>query len=181
MKTYTCRRCRADIPAYIHRELPPRRRRRVHLHLNGCATCYAFYRNLHDVDDELRATMPLIGVADTLQLARVWRGIQTEMRPPRPSYGHWRVRYSLAMAIFVLAVVLPWRFAAQQARALPVQPTPRVQTEVTEAVARHVVVMATAEAGLARVSQASSLSAGRFATPAIVRNDAPTIIATDTP
>lgn len=180
MKTYTCRRCRGDIPAYIHRELPIRRRRRVHLHLNGCAACYAYYRHLRDVDDELRATMPVIGVPDALQLARVWRGIQAEMRPARPAYGHWRMRYSLALAMMVLAIVLPWRFAAQQARALPVPPTPQTQTEVTEAIVRHV-AMATPEAGPSLASYAPSLRSDRFATPAIVRNDAPTTIATDTP
>ncbi|MCA9906107.1 MAG: hypothetical protein KC547_19765, partial [Anaerolineae bacterium] len=142
--------------------------------------CYAYYRHLRDVDNDLRATLPLIGVADAPQLLRVWRGIQAEMRPARPAYGHWRMRYSLAMAMIVLAIALPWQFAAQQARALPAQPTPRDLTDVTEAVVQHV-AMATPEAGLAQASPALSLNAGRFATPAIVRNDAPTTIATDTP
>ncbi len=181
MKTYTCRRCRADIPAYIHRELPPRRRRRVHLHLNGCAACYAFYRNLRDVDAELRATIPLIGIADAPQLAQVWRGIQAEMRPQRPAYGHWRMRYSLAMVVLVLAVILPWRFSAEQVRALPTQPTPRVQTDTTEAIVSHVVVMATPDASRDTEPAPLATNDERAETPAIVRNDAPKIIATDTP
>jgi anti-sigma factor RsiW len=47
---YSCSHCQAELTAYLHGELPPRRRKRAAQHLNGCAACYAVYRQMRDFD-----------------------------------------------------------------------------------------------------------------------------------
>jgi anti-sigma factor RsiW len=172
MLTYTCRRCRAEIPAYIHRELTPRRRQRVHLHLNGCAACYTLYLHMRDQDRELAAALPRLGAADAPQLAHIWRGIQNEMRPKTRTHSlKRRMRYSLAVTAMAVALLLPWTFYHGQAlAALPLPPTPQQTAVRTYAQSSRVAALSTAQA----------LAAAQ-ATPSFQSNSAPPMLATDTP
>lgn len=169
---YSCRRCRADIPAYLHRELTPRRRRRFGQHLNQCAACYAVYRQMRDQDRDLSARLPRIGTADEPQLARIWRGIQADLRPAASTRAlHWRMRYSVAVAVLATALVLPWLIQPRQALALPLPPTPHQHT-ITYTHTQRVVAMSTDSPVMSTLAQA---------TPAFQPNDAPILLATDTP
>ena len=122
----TCRRCRADLPAYIHRELTPRRRQRVSQHLAACADCYRAYREHSDLDRELRGLYSA-GAPNEVQLQHMWQGVRAGLRPAQVQmYPRWRMRYSAALAVLALAIMLPWTFYEGRAWAGPFPPTPQV-------------------------------------------------------
>jgi anti-sigma factor RsiW len=168
----SCRQCRADIPAYVHHELSARRRQRMHQHLNACADCYLVYRQTRDQDRDLSARLPQIGSASAPQLARVWRGIQAEMRSSTSTHAlRWRMRYSVAVAVLAAAMLLPWLFQPQSALALPLPPTPQQHT-TTRTDMHRVVAMST---------DMPDWGVRQGATPAFQPNDAPLLLTTDTP
>lgn len=122
----SCQSCRAKLPAYLHRELNPRLRRRVAAHLNNCPACYAAYRQHQDIGRDLQSSLPAFGQPDHAQLGRVWRAVQAEMNQPRRSFQPvFRARYSLGVVALLITLVLPWVFGSQShVMALPMLPTP---------------------------------------------------------
>jgi anti-sigma factor RsiW len=166
---YTCRHCRAELTAYIHKQLSPRRRQRVGHHLNACADCYALYRQLRDVDRDLAASLPLVGQPGRQQLAGMWQGIQAQISAPRRTIPVFRLRYGVAMMLAVMSLVLPWTFNRQAAYALPLPPTPAHTSRITNA--PDVIAIATADAP----------TVGFVPTPTLEANDAPDASATETP
>ncbi len=170
MLKMTCCRCRADLPAYIHRELPRRRRQRVGQHLAACAECYRIYCEYGDLDRELRAVLAA-GAPSNVQLQQIWQGVRAELRPTRAQpYPRWRMRYSAALALLALAIMLPWTFNDRRAMAVPLPPTPHViaQTDVHKPV-------------LSLATPAPVATRARTATPDFEPNDAPNLQTTDTP
>jgi anti-sigma factor RsiW len=74
------------LPAYVARELDPRRRMRVAKHLSNCAECRAALIRESNLARDLKATMPHIGEPRPGQLARLWPAIRAEIaRAPRRS------------------------------------------------------------------------------------------------
>ncbi|MDX2136775.1 MAG: zf-HC2 domain-containing protein [Chloroflexota bacterium] len=166
---YTCRHCRAELTAYIHRQLSPQRRQRVGRHLNACANCYTLYRQLRDVDRELQTSLPLLGQPGRRQLSGMWQGIQTQISAPRRTVPVFRVRYGVAVMLAVMALALPWSFNRAPAYALPLPPTPVHTVRITNA--PDAIAMATADAP----------TVGFVPTPTLEANDAPDVSATETP
>jgi predicted anti-sigma-YlaC factor YlaD len=122
----TCQGCRAKLPAYLHRELNPRLRRRVAAHLNNCPSCYAAYRQQQEMARELDAMLPGFARPDRAQLGRVWAAVQADMHQPRRSFRPvFRARYSLGVVALLVTLALPWMLGNQsRALALPMPPTP---------------------------------------------------------
>lgn len=122
----SCQNCRAKLPAYLHRELNPRLRRRVAAHLNNCPACYAAYREQQDIARELQDMLPAFGQTDSVQLGRMWSAVQTEMAQPQRRFQPvFRARYSLGVVALLVALALPWMLGGQsRALALPMPPTP---------------------------------------------------------
>jgi anti-sigma factor RsiW len=167
-----CRRCRADLPAYIHRELTPRRRQRVSQHLTACADCYRAYREHSDLDRELRSIYSA-GAPSNAQLQHMWQGVRAELRPAQGQmYPRWRMRYSAALAVLALAIMLPWTFQEGRALAVPLPPTPQIVNQTDSRLPQVVMSLSTPAPAATRTRQA---------TPVFQPNDAPTLLATDTP
>jgi anti-sigma factor RsiW len=142
---FSCRECRAHLPAYLHRELKPRLRRRVAQHLNGCPACYAQYRAHRDLAQELSSVLPRVGAADSSRLGKIWSGVQMEMAQPKAS--RYRARFSMAAAALVATLALPWALGShQRVLAVPDPPTPQTTTLRDTPAVETDVAVATAEA-----------------------------------
>ena len=174
---YSCSHCQSELTAYLHGELPPRRRKRAAQHLNACTTCYAVYRRMRDFDSDLRADLPRLGQADQRQLNRVWQGVQAGLAPA-PSAAvmpQFRLRYGVALVALVIALLVPYSLGRQQALALPLPPTPQNSNE-PQTLPPDVVAMATASPMTIGVRRIVSVEP-----PAFLPNDAPQVPATETP
>lgn len=175
--SYTCPQCRAALYPYIRRELTPARRKLVAQHLDGCAACYAEYRRIQSFDGDLGGALTRLGAPNTLQLAHVWAGVQTQIRVP--TYGQrgtFRMRYGVALVLLVASLLLPRLLHHQQAMAVPLPPTPGSQAqEVTHPAGE--IAMATPNPGSANEGGALYT----LATPGFAPNHAPDASATETP
>lgn len=137
----TCRTCQTHLVAYLHNQLSPRTRRRVGQHLSHCAACYGVYVGQRGLSQELAADLPRVGQATTPQLGRVWTAIQADMARPRTVPRRHVMRYTFAVAVLVLAVLLPWSLNTRQiALAVPSHPTVPLTETVTETPPSQVVM-----------------------------------------
>ncbi|MFQ3566489.1 MAG: zf-HC2 domain-containing protein [Aggregatilineales bacterium] len=130
MKTINCQTCRAHLPGYAARELPPRLRALVGAHLDACPACYGIYRRQRLLMGELEHTLPLVGQPDLAGLGRIWSAVQVEMKRPRPSaFQRVSKRQGATALLLLLVLLLPWSFdAPSMTRALPLLPTPAQET-----------------------------------------------------
>ncbi len=103
-----CRRCRAMLPAYVHRELQPRARRRVSAHLARCAACDAEFGRQCVLTRALTDEIAAVG-RTTPPLGRMWSQIQAQMVQPRARRGAVRFhkRYGAAAVLLIAALLLP--------------------------------------------------------------------------
>jgi anti-sigma factor RsiW len=131
----TCTDCRDLLPRYHARELSPRLRSRVGTHLDSCDACYAIYCDHRAVARELASEVPLIGSHDVPRFQHMWNTVQVEMQRSRRAVWQrspWRL--SIAVAILLAGMLLPWMANAGRwsALALPAPPTPVDTSEVLE-------------------------------------------------
>lgn len=129
-----CRVCREHLPGYIARELAPAVRSQVAEHIQTCDACYAAYVHQRELSSELSRTLP--GLGNPLpSLDRIWAGVEAEMRAPkRPTISFEQARYSVAVVLLMIVLLLPWSLRAHQFN-LPTPPTPdTVNTPATPAV-----------------------------------------------
>lgn len=161
----TCRTCRNHLPAYLHRELPPKLRAEVAEHLQDCDACYALSVQQRDLSNDLSRSLPAFG-SPVSGLDRIWSAVQADMAQSRrePEVLE-KVRYSIVALIFVLALLLPWTVRGQRLT-LPTPPTPAVSTPRGTPV------------GVAFAPYTITFSS---LTPPIQSNNAPELGATDTP
>ncbi len=119
----SCRVCREHLPGYISRELTTAARSQVAEHIQTCNACYAVYVHQRELSSELSRTLPGLG-SPLPSLERIWAGVEAEMRAPkRQSISLEQARYSLAVVLLVIALLLPWSIRAHQFN-LPTPPTP---------------------------------------------------------
>jgi anti-sigma factor RsiW len=163
---YTCHHVKSDLLPYVRRELSPARRRLVAQHLDTCAACYAEYRRVQAFDGDLGGALPRIGMPNTLQLAHVWAGVQTQIAngyAPRPQF---RLRYGAVLILLVMSLLLPYSLHQRHGMAVPLPPTPQI-TEIA---------LATGEPTHSRAQTLYTQT-----TPGFSPNDAPSVSATETP
>lgn len=136
MFSIECRHCRSLLPAYIHRELSPRARRRVAAHLSRCDSCSAVYIDYREVARTLKSDMPAIGRG--FDQGRGWAAVQERLSQPTASpRKRFQKRYGAAALLVVAALVLPGlsanapRAFALQLR-LPLQQTPPAWVETAD-------------------------------------------------
>ncbi len=174
--SHTCRQCRAALYPYVRRELTPNKRRFVAQHLETCTTCYAEYRRIRAFEGDLGGALAQLGVPSPLQLAHVWAGVQTQIAAPNEGHGlHFRMRYGAALALLVVALVIPWLLHHQQSMTVPLPPTPQTQTQL---VTHPAIIIAMATPNAVTIHASAPYTE---ATPAFARNDAPDLSATQTP
>lgn len=124
---YSCRHCRTLLPGYIQRELSPKERERVSLHLNSCAACYVVYTEQRQLMNELAFSVPRIG-AGAPRLDKMRAAVMAEMqRPaaPAPRVRLYQARYSLAALVLMVALLLPW---SMRAHSFPLPTPPQPET-----------------------------------------------------
>jgi anti-sigma factor RsiW len=177
MFSFECRHCRARLPAYIHRELSPRARRRVAAHLSRCDSCNAAYIDYRDAAGSLKADIPAVG--REFDRGRGWAAVQARLSKPDSSpRKRFQKRYGAAALLVAAALVLPGltvnapRAFALQTR-LPLQQTPPIWVDSADTPdhgAPSIRVSATPGAKL----DTPSVSA---VTPPAQPNYAPTLIA----
>ena len=98
----TCRDCRADLPAYLDRDLPRADRSRVAAHLESCSRCHAEYCRLRDLQRDLHADLPGLGRLDANRAGLLWQAVQGELRAPRRAV--WPVSQRRLSALAALIV-----------------------------------------------------------------------------
>jgi hypothetical protein len=110
-------------------------------------------------------------------MAGIWQGIQAELRPQSALLlPRFRVRYGLAVAALLLALLLPWTMNQQPVRALPLPPTPRQTSAVTYTA--QVVALATP---VGEAFRPASFARATAQAPAFAPNAAPQLEVTDAP
>lgn len=120
-----CRVCREHLPGYISRELSPAARSQVAAHIETCDACYAAYVQQRELTSELTRTLPELGGARP-RLDHIWAGIEADIRQPkRTTIKLDQARYSLAVLLLMIALLLPWTIRSHQF-SLPTPPTPDV-------------------------------------------------------
>jgi anti-sigma factor RsiW len=127
------RYCKRYMVGFIDGQLTPKVRRRVARYIDNCPDCYREYIRQRDLQNELKAHFALVSQPDTVQLSRMWRGVQSEMH--YTSSRRFRLRYGVLTAIVVLALMFaPLLFGEDTALpAAATQPTPLiVDTRVTD-------------------------------------------------
>jgi len=127
-----CHDFQSQMTAYVHDELPPLARRRLARHIQQCSACYIAYARERDLARELEFRVALVGQPRPAELKRVWSAIQQDMRQPRSSRLHFRLRYGLAAFMFTLGLLLPWRIQGQ-VKAVALIALPPVPTLTTAA------------------------------------------------
>jgi len=125
----TCRDCQSHLTAYLHRELTPKMRRRVALHLNQCDRCANLYAAERDLSQELAFAVPQLGQPDAAQIRRIWSAIEAEQsQPSAPHWTRYTTRYGFAGLLLMLALLIPMTVRSQQmGLSLPLQPVPQTQ------------------------------------------------------
>lgn len=118
-----CRYCRVHLDAYLSGELAPPARRRVAVHLDQCAACYAAYVQRREVARELRRSLPLVGYSKEPDFGQVWLRVQAEV----PQGSSHPVQYGLAALLLALMLLVPFTMGHRDvAAALPTQPAPQL-------------------------------------------------------
>ena len=124
----TCRQCRALLPGYIQRELTPKQRERVSLHLSACSECYGVYTAQREIVRELAISVPRIG-SDHPPLEEMRAAVMAEMARPRVHRPLDQARYSLVALALVVALLLPVTFRTYSAplatQQRPINATPQ--------------------------------------------------------
>ncbi len=128
MFSFECRCCRSLLPAYIHRELSPRARRRVAAHLSRCNACSAAYIDYLEAARSLKSDIPAVG--REFDRGRGWAAVRARLsHPTAPAKKRFHKRCGAAALLAAAALVLPGlsasapRAFALQLR-LPHQQTP---------------------------------------------------------
>jgi hypothetical protein len=127
LAAFTCRECRALLPAYIDRELTPAARSHVSAHLDACDRCHADYTRQRALAADLRAGLPALGRLDTARTGLLWSAVQSELAVPRrAALPVGQARMSLVVLLMAAALLLPWLVSAGRlaALSLPLPPTP---------------------------------------------------------
>ncbi len=120
----SCRECRALLPGYIQRELTPKQRERVSRHLNTCIECYAAYEEQRTLVRELVINVPRIG-SDHPPLGQIRAAVMAEIAHPKPRRSaHLQARYSLAVLVLMVMLLLPSTFRSYAAAPPPTPPRP---------------------------------------------------------
>ncbi|NWF68206.1 MAG: zf-HC2 domain-containing protein [Chloroflexi bacterium] len=109
---FTCHAVRARLTPYLHGTLPLKVRRRVSAHLERCPHCHAAYVQQRQLMHELQRRLPPLGQPTQPQLARVWDGVQAEVRAsqdksPAVRMLRYRASYGLAALGLVALLLLP--------------------------------------------------------------------------
>lgn len=185
MFSFECRYCQSRLPAYIHRELSPRARRRVAAHLSRCDSCSAVYIDYREVARSLHSDMPAVGRG--FDQGRGWAAVQARLSQPAASpRKRFQKRYGAAALLLAAALVLPGlsanapRAFALQLR-LPLQQTPPVWSDTVDTPAQGALVIRVRATPAAKLETLSLNSI----TPPAQPNYAPSLVvqgqATDTP
>jgi anti-sigma factor RsiW len=127
LAAFTCRECRALLPAYIDRELAPAARSRVSAHLDDCDRCHAEYTRQRALAADLRAGLPALGRLDAARAGLLWSAVQTDLASPRrAALPVGQARMSLVVLLMAAALLLPWLVSTGRlaALSLPLPPTP---------------------------------------------------------
>jgi anti-sigma factor RsiW len=120
--TSDCHRCRERLPAFIHRDLSPRARRRIAAHLDCCPACETEYRRQRELSHLLASEIPALGRRNAGGLERVWLGIRTGKTVQRRRFHK---RYGAAALLTLAALILPSVLsAAPRATSVPTPATP---------------------------------------------------------
>ena len=90
---WNCKKCQANLVAYLHHELSPKKRQQVSLHLDRCERCYGIYLQEQDVMQNLTQIVPLVGQAKKPTFDRVWTAIQRDIQEPHRSVRPYSTRY----------------------------------------------------------------------------------------
>ncbi|HVU10763.1 MAG TPA: zf-HC2 domain-containing protein [Phototrophicaceae bacterium] len=161
----SCRECRVLLPGYIQRDLTPKQRERVSRHLNTCSECYAAYEEQRVIVRELAINLPRIG-SDHAPLDQIRAAVMAEIAQPKPPRRTARLqaRYSVAVLVLMVMLLLPWTFRSYAAEPPPTQPRPENATP-----SATVMVVA------------SATEAANTLTATLQSNYAPISGATDTP
>lgn len=177
MYSFECRHCQALLPAYIHRELSPRARRRVAAHLSHCDSCNAAYMDYRDVARSLKADVPAVGRG--FDQTRGWAAVQARLSKPGSSpRKRFQKRYGAAALLVAMALVLPGltvntpRAFALQFR-LPLQQTPPTQVETVDTPDQGALVIRVSATPSAKLETLSV----NAVTPPAQPNYAPSLIA----
>jgi anti-sigma factor RsiW len=73
------------LTAYVHQQLSPRQRDRVHRHIDGCPSCRAALTREQFIARDLKQYMPMVGRPERGQLRRLWPRIRTELLSVPPA------------------------------------------------------------------------------------------------
>lgn len=123
----TCRECRAQLPAYLDRDLPRESRSQVAAHLDRCDRCHAEYARQRDLLTGLRIDLPALGLLEPSRAGALWASVQGELRAPRRmALPLSQRRMSMLALLLAAALVLPWLLSPGRlsALSLPLPPTP---------------------------------------------------------
>jgi len=126
-KPFTCRECRALLPAYLERELAQASRSQVAAHLDHCDRCHAEYARQRGALANLHSDLPGLGRLQPVQAAHIWRAVQHDLTAPRRAIWPFsQRRVGMLAALVAAALLLPWLLSPGRlaALALPMQPTP---------------------------------------------------------
>jgi anti-sigma factor RsiW len=117
-----------NLVAYIHHELPPKKRYQVSRHLDQCEKCYAVYMQQQDLTQDLARSTPSVGQADKVTLNRVWMAVQQDIQQPRRAVRPYSARYGVVALVAVFMLLIPLTLGNQNLPlALPAtQPSPLV-------------------------------------------------------
>ena len=141
----SCHDCRNHLDAYLRGELSQRARRRVAQHLSQCPACYADYVSHRNLSQDIETSIRRQGQPNAAQLGRIWQSIQTDMNRPTPVASRIDMRYTVAIFMLMITLLLPWSLDTQPvAHALPLPPQPALSptgtpvriVSATEVVAR---------------------------------------------
>lgn len=127
MTGFSCRECRALLPAYVDRELSAAERRLVAGHLDTCERCHAAWVRQRNLAAGLRAGLPGMGRLEPARAGALWQAVHHElMTPRRMALPFSQRRMSLLVLLVAAALVLPWLLSPGRlaARSLPLPPTP---------------------------------------------------------
>ena len=107
-----CEDTRSQLVAYIHNELPRRKRQRLAQHLQQCTACYADYVRERDAAQHLTRELTLLGQPTSPQLDSIWAVVATEVNTSKAASATSRSAYNwqhgVAWAALVILCMIPW-------------------------------------------------------------------------
>ncbi len=127
MTAFSCRECRALLPAYVDRELSAAARRLVAVHLDHCERCHAAWVRQRHLTGGLRAGLPGVGRLEPARAGALWQAVHRELSASRRIPLPFSQRGMSALVLLIAAaLVLPWLLSPGRlaARSLPLPPTP---------------------------------------------------------